>query len=79
MITEKEIEILNKLKQALMNVSKLPESEFGSWRWRNSKKQEYYLHDWRKNLYEMPNADINLGTGREAVRSSAAMIFKALL
>ena len=78
MTTEKEMEILSKLKQALINVSKLPESEFGSLKWRNSKKQEYYLHDWRKNLYEIPNADINLGTGREAVRSSAAMIFNLL-
>ena len=80
---EKELEFLKNLKTKLLSAEKnrgknLSENDFGSVRWSDSKKKEFYLYDARNNLFEEPHRDTALGTGVEAVRSSAAMIFNLL-
>ena len=54
---------------------KLKDDDFGSKQWETSNKKVYYLYDYRKNLFEAPSPQTELGTGVEAVRSSAAMIY----
>lgn len=56
----------------------IPAEAFGSVRWRRSIKSAFYLYDYRDNLFEAPAHGTELGTGVEAVRSSAAMIFNLL-
>ena len=78
-----EIDLLKNLKQALLAAAKeqvktLTEKDFGSIRWKGSEKEEFYLLDYLNNLFEIPSSNIMLGTGVEAVRSSAAMIFNLL-
>lgn len=77
-----ELEVLQLLKDKLIEAAKvkgteLTDRDFGSQRWKMSKKNVYYLHKYQKNLFENP-AKTKLGTGVEAVRSSAAMIFNLL-
>ena len=75
-----EIDILKKLKRKLLEVNpSIQDLDFGSTIFPNSEKaQQYYLFDKTNNLFESPNADLNLGFGVEALRSSAAMIFNLL-
>lgn len=80
---EMEIDLLKKLKQAFLAVTKeqgtvLTENDLGSIRWKGSKKEEFYLLDYKNNLLEIPLSNIILGSGVEAIRSSAAMIFNLL-
>ncbi len=75
-----ELEVLQLLKDGLIEAAKvkglkLTEQSFGSQRWRNSEKRVFYLHDYRNNLFDTSCSKKELGTGVEAVRSSAAMIF----
>lgn len=75
-----ELEVLQLLKNKLLKAAesrnlKLTDDDFGSLRWKNSDKRVYYLYDYRKNLFESPSPQTELGTGIEAVRSSAAMIY----
>lgn len=78
-----ELEVLQLLKDKLIEAAKvkgpeLTDSDFGSQRWKMSKKNVYYLNKYQKNLFENPEPNTKLGTGVEAVRSSAAMIFNLL-
>lgn len=78
-----EMEVLQLLKDGLIEAAeikglKLTEQSFGSLRWRNSEKRVFYLYDYNNNLFETPYSKKELGTGIEAVRSSAAMIFNLL-
>ena len=78
-----ELEVLQLLKDKLIEAAKvkgteLTDSDFGSLRWKTSKKNVYYLSDYLDNLFENPGPKTKLGTGVEAVRSSAAMIFNLL-
>lgn len=78
-----ELEVLQLLKDKLIEAAKvkgteLTDSDFGSQRWKMSKKNVYYLDKYQKNLFENPVPKTKLGTGVEAVRSSAAMIFNLL-
>ena len=78
-----ELEVLQLLKDKLIEAAKvkgteLTDSDFGSQRWKTSKKNVYYLDKYQKNLYENHASKTKLGTGVEAVRSSAAMIFNLL-
>lgn len=78
-----ELEVLQLLKDKLIEAAKvkgteLTDSDFGSLRWKTSKKNVYYLSDYLDNLFENPAPKTKLGTGVEAVRSSAAMIFNLL-
>lgn len=80
---EMEIDLLKKLKQAFLAVTKeqgtvLTENDFGSFRWKGSEKEKFYLLDYKNNLLEIPLSNIILGSGVEAIRSSAAMIFNLL-
>ena len=75
-----ELEVLQLLKDGLIEAAevkglKLTEQSFGSQRWKNSIKRVFYLYDYRNNLFETPYSKRELGTGVEAVRSSAAMIY----
>ena len=75
-----ELEVLQLLKDKLIIAAKvkgieLTDSAFGSLRWGKSEKRVFYLYDYRNNLYETPSSKTELGTGIEAVCSSAAMIF----
>ena len=58
-----EIDILKKLKRKLLEVNpSIQDSDFGSTIFPNSEKaQQYYLFDKTNNLFESPNADLNLG------------------
>lgn len=74
-----EYHILNRLKKKLITVRDLPEECFGSKRWNGkSDKSQFYLFNANNNLFEAPNNGIRLGTGVDAIRSSAAMIFNLL-
>lgn len=78
-----EMQVLQLLKNGLYEAARakgqmLTENDFGSKRWNNSEKRVFYLLDKRKNLFDIPNPKTKLGTGVEAVRSSAAMIFNLL-
>lgn len=74
-----EHHILNKLKERLATVRHLHEKCFGSKRWDGkSDKAPYYFYDKNDNLFEKPKKGIKLGTGVNAIRSSAAMIFNLL-
>lgn len=78
-----ELNLLAELKNKLIEIEKkrgncLKDDDFGSVRWEKSEKKEFYFYDLRKNLFEIPNKTISLGTGVEAIRSSAAMIFNTL-
>ena len=74
-----EHDILNKLKEKLKIVSRLNDECFGSKRWDGkSEKASYYLYNKNDNLLEKPNKGVKLGTGVDAIRSSAAMIFNLL-
>ena len=80
---EDELSLLKTLKEGLLFASKeqgriLTEKDFGSTRWKGSEKEEFYLYDYKNNLFEFPYINTILGTGVEAVRSSAAMIFNLL-
>ena len=77
------MQVLQLLKDGLIEAAKvkglmLTEKDFGSQCWRNSKKRVFYLLDKRNNLFDIPNPTTKLGTGVEAVRSSAAMVFNLL-
>lgn len=78
-----ELNVLQLLKDKLIDAAevrglKLTDDAFGSKRWENSEKKVFYLYDSRNNLYETPRRKTKLGTGVNAVRSSAAMIFNLL-
>lgn len=78
-----ELEVLQLLKDKLIEAAKvkgteLTDRDFGSRRWKMSKKNVYYLNKYQNNLFENPGPKTELGTGVEAVRSSAAMIFNLL-
>lgn len=78
-----EMQVLQLLKDGLYEAAQvkgqmLTEKDFGSKRWNNSEKRVFYLRDKRNNLFDIPNPKTELGTGVEAVRSSAAMIFNLL-
>ncbi len=75
--------VLQMLKNGLIEAAKgkgqsLTERAFGSKRWKNSDKRVFYLIDKQDNLFDIPKPKTKLGTGVEAVRSSAAMIFNLL-
>lgn len=78
-----ELDVLQLLKCRLIEAAKvkgliLTDRAFGSSRWKTSEKKVFYLYDFRNNLFESPSPQTELGTGVEAVRSSAAMIFNLL-
>lgn len=78
-----EMQVLQLLKDGLYEAAQvkgqlLTEKDFGSKRWNNSEKRVFYLRDKQNNLFDIPNPKTELGTGVEAVRSSAAMIFNLL-
>ncbi len=78
-----EINVLQLLKNGLIEAAngkglKLTEKAFGSKRWKNSEKRVFYLIDKRDNLFDIPKSKTKLGTGVDAIRSSAAMIFNLL-
>lgn len=82
-MTLNELDVLQLLKSKLIAASKekglrLTDKDFGSLRWKDSEKSVFYLKDYRNNLFEIPNPDTELGTGVDAVRSSAAMIYNLL-
>ncbi len=80
-----EIELLEKLKQGLLDVNKEisdTKNYFGhsNPRWKDSKKaQNYYLWNLKNNLYKNVIPKQRLGSGCKAVRSSAALIYNTLL
>lgn len=74
----REIDLLKKFKNGLLSVKILNENDFGSERWKKSEKKDFYLLKKENNLFESPKIGVELGTGIEAVRSSAAMIFNTL-
>lgn len=78
-----EMRVLQALKDGLCKSAKgkgllLTEKDFGSKRWNKSEKRVFYLFDKRNNLFDIPNHKTELGTGVEAVRSSAAMVYNLL-
>lgn len=78
-----ELEVLQLLKDKLIDAAKtkglkLNDSDFGSKRWNTSEKRVFYLQRLENNLFERPSPSTVLGTGAEAVRSSAAMIYNLL-
>ena len=79
-----EEKILSMLKKNLLEVNKsIIDSKvfFGNTnpRYKNSEKaQKYYLLNKANNLYKQKFPNFKLGTGLEAVRSSAAMIYNLL-
>lgn len=78
-----EWDVLQLLKNKLIDAAetkglKLNDSDFGSKRWNASEKRVFYLWRLENNLFERPSPSTVLGTGAEAVRSSAAMIFNLL-
>lgn len=82
-MTLNELEVLQLLKDGLIEAAeirglKLTENAFGSKRWSKSEKRFFYLLDYRNNLFVEPKPKTKLGTGVDAVRSSAAMIFNLL-
>jgi len=75
-----EKEILDLLKDNLLMVNqdiKDTDSFFG---YENAKSEykDYYLIDFTNNLYQSTKPAFELGTGLEAVRSSAAMIYNTI-
>lgn len=78
-----EWDVLQLLKNKLIEAAetkglKLTDCDFGSKRWNASKKRVFYLCKLENNLFERPSPSTVLGTGAEAVRSSAAMIYNLL-
>lgn len=76
-----EVELLDILKYGLLNVCPLSSSEFGNKnkKLKNSiKAQNYYLLNLENNLYDRKRPNCKLGTGAEAVRSSASMIYNTI-
>ena len=78
-----EWDVLQLLKDGLIKSAevkglKLNERDFGSKRWKNSDKRVFYLWKLENNLFDSPARSTVLGTGAEAVRSSAAMIYNLL-
>ena len=69
------ITILEELKNGLRGVRpELKNTDFGSCIDKEKNYKEYYLKDFKKNLYDDPEK-IKLGTGSRAVKSSAAFIY----
>lgn len=83
MTQEDEYALLGNLKKKLISAAKIinlnfTEDDFGWTKKKESEKKEFYLFNRDNNLFEKPYKNVKLGTGVEAVRSSAAMIFNLL-
>ncbi len=75
-----EKEILDLLKKNLLKVNQniKDTGKFFGYENENSEYKDYYLIDFTNNLYPTRKPPFELGTGIEAVRSSAAMIYNTI-
>ena len=67
--------ILIQLKKGLLEAnSNLSEDDFGSTKKREKNYKEFYLKNYENNCFDTP-VKVKLGSGKEAVKSSAAFIY----
>lgn len=79
MIEKKEKDLLDKMKNQLKDIVKLPEDSFGSEEIKNKDKRPYYLKDIKNNCFNgKASEELKADVRANAIRSSATMIYNTL-